>query len=182
MFFRGSGRDKQDTQLEHTLNVIRQILFSYLSKYFIETAYVWPRNPQLQLHNFLYWENSNTFCSFYSAFNLKWLYSTNMPSRRLYSRPLRKFLVFMENDITVVKFLVSLVLLALTAPVDNTTTTWKHIFGSKTLIFYYICYGEWRKFKDYLFSIFFFLTKWNPLCWRLLTLYDCLTFFFCKLV
>lgn len=40
MFFRSSGRDKQDTQLEQMLNVIRQILFSYLSKYFIETAYV----------------------------------------------------------------------------------------------------------------------------------------------
>lgn len=65
-----------------------------------------------------------------------------MPSRRLYSRPLRKFLVFMKNDTSVVKLLTSLVLLALIALLDNTTTTWKHIFGSKTLILYYICYGE----------------------------------------
>lgn len=65
-----------------------------------------------------------------------------MPSRRLYSRPLRKFLVFMKNDTSVVKFLMSLVLLAQIALLDKTATTWKHIFGSKTLILYNICYGE----------------------------------------
>lgn len=65
-----------------------------------------------------------------------------MPNGRLYSRPLRKFLVFMKNDTSVVKLHMSLVLLALIALLDNTTTTRKHIFGSKTLILYYICYGE----------------------------------------
>lgn len=65
-----------------------------------------------------------------------------MPSRGLDSRPLRKFLVFMKNDPSAVKLLMSLVLLALIALLDNTTATWKHIFGSKTLILYDICYGE----------------------------------------
>lgn len=59
-----------------------------------------------------------------------------MPSRRLYSRPLRKLLVFMKNDTLVVKLLMSLVLVALKAPLDSSTTTWKHIFGSRTLILY----------------------------------------------
>lgn len=139
------------------LNETRQILFSYLSKYFIETAYVCQRSPQLQLHNF-YIKKTHSFCSFYSTFNLKWLCSTKMPSRRLYSRPLRKFLVFMrkkKKNTLVVILLVSLVFWALTAPLDHTTTTWNIFFGSKTLILYDICYGELRKFKDYLFSIFF---------------------------
>lgn len=48
----------------------------------------------------------------------------------------------MKNDTSVVNLLVSLVLLALGAALDNTTTTWKHIFESKTLILYNICYGE----------------------------------------
>lgn len=48
----------------------------------------------------------------------------------------------MKKDPSVVKLLMSLVLLTLVAPLDNTTTTWKHIFGSKTLILYDICYGE----------------------------------------
>lgn len=135
-------------------------------------------------HNFsyitFYIKRTHAFCSFYSTFNLEWLYSTNMPSRRLYSRPIRKFLVLWRNNTSVVQFLMSSVLLAIRAPVDNTTTTWKHIFGSKTLIFYNICYGEWRKFKDYLF--FFFSFIWSPLCWRLHSMWlSNLFFFFCKL-
>lgn len=97
-------------------------------------------------------------------FNLKWLCSTKMPSRRLYSRHLRKCLVFMKN-LPVVELL-SLVLLAPTASLYNIPTTWKPIFGSKTLILYSICYEDWRKIKDYYFSIFF-LTEWDSLCWRL---------------
>lgn len=122
-------------------------------------------------------ERTPTFCSFYSTRDWKWLYSTKMPSRRLDTRPLRKSLVFMKNDTSVVKLLMSSVFLALRAPLDSTTTTWKHIFGSKTLILYHICYGELRKNNDYLFSIFFFLTKSNPLCRRLLILCDRLTIF-----
>lgn len=41
----------------------------------------------------------------------------------------------MKNDPSVVKFVMSLVLLAPIAPLDNTITTWEHIFGSKTLVF-----------------------------------------------
>lgn len=63
-----------------------------------------------------------------------------MPSRRRYSRSVKKFLVFMKkHDTSVVKLLMSLVLLSLIAPLDITITTWKHIFGNKTLILYSIC-------------------------------------------
>lgn len=43
--------------MEHILKETRQILFSYPSKYFIETAYVCQSSLQLQLHNFFYEEN-----------------------------------------------------------------------------------------------------------------------------
>lgn len=133
-----------------------------------------------EAHNFSYTTfciERTTFCSFYSTCDFKWLYSTKMPSRRLYTRPLRKFLVFMKKmTLRWLTLLVCLVLLALRAPLDNTTTTWKHIFGSKTLILYDICYGEWRKFNATCFLFFFFL-RWNSLCQRLLILCDCLTIF-----
>lgn len=124
VFFPSSGRDKQDP-VEHVQKETRQILFSYPSKYFIQTAYVCQRSLQLQLHNFLYWKNSY-FCSFYSTFNLKWLCNTKVSSRRLYSRCWRKFLVFMKM---IQWFSFSKLRCFWPSWHHGTkTTTWEHIF------------------------------------------------------
>lgn len=131
MFFWSSGRDEQDP-VEHALKETRQILFSYLSKYFIETAYVCQRSIQLWLHNFFYGKNWY-FCSFYSTFNLKWLCSSEMSSRRLYSRSWRWFLVFMKM---VQWFSLSKhrCFWASGHPWTR-TTTWKHIFWKQNFNF-----------------------------------------------
>lgn len=141
MFFWSYGRDEQDP-VEHTLKETRQILFSYLSTYFIETAYVCQRSLQLRLHNFFYGRNWY-FCSFYSKFNLKWLCSREMSSRRLYSRSWRWFLVFMKM---VQWFSLSKhwCFWASGHPWTR-TTTWKHIFWKQN--FNFIWYILWKAKK-----------------------------------
>lgn len=69
-----------------------------------------------------------------------------MSSRRLYSRPVRKFLVFMKNDPSVVKFLMSLVLLTLIAPLDTSQPHGSIVLEAKLYTIYAM---KRRKFKNY---------------------------------